>query len=379
MPGVKGHEMISTCHYSSSDLERNCLTPDPKDAFGPIPVEGKDNLTYRNRYCARCNGNQIENTTNWRMKLICRLKNNISNKTAEELRLNNCKSAHKSSCTIEDEKYFKDSCTWFYYPPKGHSKTHTICSPVETCPQTPVINTTASEYRELALKCQAYMRIVFSDGVYYKNFHCALCHGVDPIQLQSMVIPGVWPTLSIFFEISKAKVRRFVHHPMMTNGTNTTGPLQNDSYITVTKTQELPGERYLTSAGCVVSMVSLILLLILYLRFESLRTTPGKIIMGLSVSLLVYQTMLPVNQSLIRKSAACSIAAILLHYAILLSFAWMNVMSYNVWMTFGTKSKWRLRTLRLIEGLKGGLNDRQILPERQTDIKTIGGWKRSRG
>lgn len=339
MPRIKGHIMVNTCQSSTSDIQRKCLNPDPNDIFGRIPVEGSDNLTYRNRYCAVCNGNALKTTTNWRYELICNPRNHVRNKTAEELRLNSCMSASKPSCTIEDEKYFKNNCTWYYAPPKGHPKKNTICSPVKTCPKTPVITTTASKYRKLTLKCQAYMGIVYHNGVFYKNFHCALCHGVKPIQLQSMPITIVFPTISIFFETPKQKVKRHIDHSTDNNGTNITRLLNNGSYCTKNKTKVLPGERYLTFAGFVVSMASLVMLLILYTTFKCLRTTAGKIIMGLSISLLVYQTILLLSQNLTRNAAACSIAAIFLHYAILSAFAWMSVMSYEVWNTFVVNGK----------------------------------------
>ena len=317
MPRIKGHMMISTCQYPYPEFERNCLTPHPNDLVGQIPVEGSKNQTYRNRYCALCNGNPLNTIINWRYEFICPFKDYESNKTKEKLSLNSCKCGHKSSCMVEDEMYPQGNCTWYYAPPKGHSKNHTICSPVETCPRTPSINMTASEYCELGLKCQAYMRIVYYNETYFKNFHCAICHGVRPAQLQNAPMIASFPTLSVFFEILVAAC-----------GSN----------CTEIKTKPLPGERYLTFAGFVASMLSLVFLLIVYFLLKRLRTRPGKIVMGLSISLLAYQTMLFVGESLTRSAAACSIVAIFLHWAILSAFAWMTVISYDVWTTFGARS-----------------------------------------
>ena len=330
--------MISTCQNSSTEIENKCLNPNDNTTLGQVPVEGSDNVTYRNRYCAFCNGNTPESITNWRYNLICSIIK-PSQKINKTLRLNRCVTNKNLTCTEEDEEYFENNCTWYYVPPNNRSKKHTICSPVKVCPQTPVINVTASEYRDLTLKCQAYMKIVYRGGTFYKNPHCALCHGVDPVQLE--VAPGITytPTISIFFEIPQPRFESDEHPPSFINGTNTTGQQNNGSSFTASNTKQLPGEQYLHLVGATVSTATLILLLILYSLVKPLRTTPGKIIICLSIWLLVYQAIMFASPSLSKKAVSCSIGAIFLHFAILSSFAWMTVMSYDVWKTFGKNSK----------------------------------------
>ena len=94
----------------------------------------------------------------------------------------------------------------------------------------------------------------------------------------------------------------------------------------------------LSSVGCIVSMVSLVLLLMTYILFAELRNLPGKIIINLTLSLLLYQS---VFFSAVKNDDqdTCLAIAVLLHYFVLSSFTWMNVVAYDVHRTFTTSGK----------------------------------------
>ena len=94
----------------------------------------------------------------------------------------------------------------------------------------------------------------------------------------------------------------------------------------------------LTSIGCTVSMVALVLLLITYILFAELRNLPGKIIINLALSLLVYQAMF-FSAVKTPNQEQCLVIAVLLHFFVLSSFTWMNVMAYDVHRTFTTSGK----------------------------------------
>ncbi|XP_068753665.1 adhesion G-protein coupled receptor G2-like [Montipora capricornis] len=89
----------------------------------------------------------------------------------------------------------------------------------------------------------------------------------------------------------------------------------------------------MTFAGCITSVVSLLLLLVKYALFSELRNLPGRIIINLSLSLLLYQGvfLLATKASSYQQ---CQVIAILLHYFVLCSFMWMNAMAYDVKKTF---------------------------------------------
>ena len=91
--------------------------------------------------------------------------------------------------------------------------------------------------------------------------------------------------------------------------------------------------QYLTSIGAILSFVSLILLLLTYILFPELRNLPGKIVINLASSLLMYQLFffLAVDTS---NKVRCLAVAVLLHFFTLSSFAWMNVMAFDIHRVF---------------------------------------------
>jgi len=93
----------------------------------------------------------------------------------------------------------------------------------------------------------------------------------------------------------------------------------------------------LTLIGCMVSVVSLALLLITYVLFAELRNLPGKIIINLTLSLLLYQSVffLALKND---DPDTCFAIAVLLHFFVLSSFTWMNVMAYDVHRIFTNAS-----------------------------------------
>ena len=98
----------------------------------------------------------------------------------------------------------------------------------------------------------------------------------------------------------------------------------------------LPSLQLLSLIGCIVSMVSLVLLLITYILFAELRINlPGKIIINLALSLLLYQSVF-LSAAKTDDQDTCLAVAVLLHFFALSSFTWMNVMAYDVHRTFTT-------------------------------------------
>ena len=94
----------------------------------------------------------------------------------------------------------------------------------------------------------------------------------------------------------------------------------------------------MTSVGCIASMVSLILLLTTYSFFSDLRNLPGGIIINLSISLLFYQGVFLGAVKTVSHER-CKIIAIFLHFFVLCSFTWMNIMAYDVHKTFTSSGK----------------------------------------
>ena len=89
----------------------------------------------------------------------------------------------------------------------------------------------------------------------------------------------------------------------------------------------------LTYAGCSVSVLSLLILLVIYCIFKELRTLPGKSLINLSFAMIFYHAFLFVA-GFRNIQALCTGIALLLHYFLLSSFAWMSIMAFDVAKTF---------------------------------------------
>ena len=94
----------------------------------------------------------------------------------------------------------------------------------------------------------------------------------------------------------------------------------------------------LTTIGFSISMLSLVILLLTYVVFSELRNLPGKIIINLAISLLLYQSLFFLANKT-SNDVQCLVAAILLHFLTLCSFTWMNVMAYDVHRIFTSSGK----------------------------------------
>ena len=322
---MKGYMMISNCLNCSKDVQKNCSSPEPSNHTDETPVEGPNGNTYKNRFCALGNGIHPEKIRHWRYELLCPLIM-VYNSTQKLREIESRCTQNRQTCLPEDRAYLQNKCTWYYAPPLNITKYHTICSPVKTCPQTPAINITALKYKHIRQKCNSYMRVVYHNGTYYKNFHCALCYGIRPAEIQNPPIQGgSFPTITIFFK--KPRNSFSIKYSTSNHGSSSIETAQSKL------------EMYINLIGLSVSMVTLLLLLALYSLVKELRTTPGKIIIGLSFSIVTYQIILLVSPQYTGNAVACSIVAIFQHLAILSSFAWMSVMSFDVWKTFGKNSK----------------------------------------
>ena len=327
LPRIRGHMMISSCLNCCREIQENCSNPHSDIDAEKMPVEGPDGHTYKNKFCALGNGIKPENIKRWGYELICSEVGAYNETEKIQGIVNRCLVNESQNCHAQDKAILQNKCSWYYAPSLNITKYHTVCSPVKTCQPTPSINMTALKYAELKLKCHAYMLVVYHDGSFYKNFHCALCYGIGPTELQNPPDINYYPTISIFFEIPQNKPNRYKEANIKCHTSNSF------------ETTEFELEMYFNLIGVSISMVTLLFLLALYSLVPALRTTPGKIIIGLSTSILMYQIVLLVSPQFTENAVACSITAIILHFAILSSFAWMSIMSFDVWKTFGRNSK----------------------------------------
>ena len=94
----------------------------------------------------------------------------------------------------------------------------------------------------------------------------------------------------------------------------------------------------LTLIGSCISIAFLLLTFLTYALFSDLQTLPGKSIMGLSISMAMAQLLFLMNTWFLINAYVCTAAAIILHYAWLVTFTWMSVLAYDVSTTISVKA-----------------------------------------
>ena len=294
--------MINRCPVSKTNNQtsHNCSRPGTSltDISERIPVTGDDNKTYRNSFCAECHG--IKNFIHWKLAVAC-LDPAVKNKT--DLPYNSI--------------YLKENCDWYFFP--GHQITTSPCTRSTMC-ESVITTDESSKYDDLVNKCKAYSQLVEADHALYKNFHCASCNGKDVKKFQKPTIQLNLPSFLLFFDYKSFS---------RGSGSNNAGGNGSKNHENI--------QGYLTVIGLSLSIMCLLAVVMTYTRFKTLRTVPGLVLLSLSISLLAYQSTLLVSPFVTLRTAGCKAVAILLHFMILNSFAWMTVMSYDSKRTFSQK------------------------------------------
>ncbi|XP_060572529.1 uncharacterized protein LOC132730585 [Ruditapes philippinarum] len=93
-------------------------------------------------------------------------------------------------------------------------------------------------------------------------------------------------------------------------------------------------ESYVTICGLILSISALMITFIIYCMFVELRNIPGKILICLIISLLSAQTSFLFISHAAAYSITCKSLAIIVHYFYTSSFTWMNVIAFDLLVTF---------------------------------------------
>ncbi|CAG0884415.1 unnamed protein product [Darwinula stevensoni] len=99
-----------------------------------------------------------------------------------------------------------------------------------------------------------------------------------------------------------------------------------------------PVQSYFSLVCLVVSLVCSALHIFIYTSIPKLRNLPGKNLLSLTCSLFVGQFLFVSLIGATEGYGLCLFVSILLHYFLLASLFWMNVMSFDVFRTFTAKS-----------------------------------------
>ncbi len=99
----------------------------------------------------------------------------------------------------------------------------------------------------------------------------------------------------------------------------------------------LPGLEEITLAGCSLSILGTIAVLVTYFIFSELHTFPGLVLMNLCVTFLATDLLFITGAPAIRKyplTELCSALAITLHFFYLAQFSWMSIFSCEMLRNF---------------------------------------------
>ena len=159
----KGLLMVTQCPFGSPNntVRAKCETPNDeiksvKDIYGFMKVTGDDNTTFRNAYCASCNG--VMNFKPWNLvseKLTC--KNEYDNSVSPNFNFTktiNTLLSHSKSIKTKRPKNV----------------------PARFCRTSSIIDYCPDGIQHLSCTYGNVM-IVSYQQKFYKNIHCATCHG----------------------------------------------------------------------------------------------------------------------------------------------------------------------------------------------------------
>nr|XP_045589704.1 uncharacterized protein LOC123751662 [Procambarus clarkii] len=91
---------------------------------------------------------------------------------------------------------------------------------------------------------------------------------------------------------------------------------------------------WVSLAGLGLSCLCLLLHLAAFLLVPRLRNLPGKSLASLCLSLLTAYTIFIFSTFIKPRTTGCYISGVIMYYSFLASFCWMNIMAFDVWLTF---------------------------------------------
>ncbi|KAJ7379622.1 hypothetical protein OS493_014017 [Desmophyllum pertusum] len=362
-PKYTGYAVWSTCpqNWTEGSVRQKCRDEDQNDFLRNLPVFDKDShVTYKNIFCARCNG--AVNTTYWKLQFDCAVWFNVTtfltfnltsdmgflhdkclvDKSPEGVQLNFlklCIPRFQDCRNISQEKnepYCQTECL------SSTSKYSITCKVQDRQAHGPQCS-----LDEVYDPCAGSCKKIVPPGSYNKHHQ----HKHNDTQEWNPNCTFIAFNKTDYKQLSNGSIYLKLHNKIYSNTTYTIR--DNRLLLCVNFTRNVTGTekehgirkmkttpaslQLLTSIGCIVSMVSLVLLLITYILFAELRNLPGKIIINLAFSLLLYQSVL-FSAVKTDDQEACLAVAVLLHYFVISSFTWMNVMAYDVHRIFTATS-----------------------------------------
>ncbi|XP_072031880.1 uncharacterized protein [Amphiura filiformis] len=162
--------MVDKCDDFASPLTKHCHTPNKTDVQSFVPVSEKTYfITFRNVYCALCNGVLLDDLIWWTLKADC-------DETVDDMLQDSLKNVNSFAATINVISNF---CPLSFNHPNTETRTlgNRVCYP--NVVDSKLCSSNASQYK--VDKCEEYTAYVMDD-IYsfgltiYRNVECFLCH-----------------------------------------------------------------------------------------------------------------------------------------------------------------------------------------------------------
>ena len=387
----------------SQELKNGCEKTDSK-LFNNIPVySNQTDLTYKNVYCARCNIKNFDAKRIIFFEVQTSTNELLEEEQLTELALLDLVSNQKSNEYSER--------TWIEFEnPKENLNLRYCIKSIDSCP-----DGSSSEEKELCSGRTAYR---YKFGKVYKNIDCAKCNGekeneimcanFEPRRYKSQSLQLLFDLSDLYGEIvinlniklkinenyvnsKRIECNRTSSDTLNQNLTSLNRIVCDNNLLNLTLNVNINVDaqcnsiefenaedgdnmsdwvkKYITICGQLISIISLILLLIMYFSNKVLRNLPGKLLICLSVSLLLSQILFLVSTYITKpythyalnsssydcnsklnnnfenisvlldsifksKSLDCYILGLLTHYFYLAFFTWSNIMAYDLYAMF---------------------------------------------
>ena len=321
----------------------------------PLVTDLSTNVTYKNVYCAQCNG--IFEAQPW----VCPFKGICEEPFDSDVR----------ECFPGE---IVEQCPHYEDLGRYHSE--------------PVSHT---EYSFWASQCNKYQRLVNASDAIYRNEYCTLCYGerfVDLVCRESSFIDVTLFLDTFVPEVSPChpgeKFNERLHECQSAiriedhfNCSSLVASCDCDSLVTLNATEfeyinedvvlfdglnfeiqlntteglpvicsnfshgqhflEYPaGYELITYIGSSLSIFGCSLVFLTFCLFKELRTFPAKLILNIATVVAVTNslTVLTVSEAIGGNSALCQTVAIVLHFFVLCEFSWMTILCIEVCRSF---------------------------------------------
>lgn len=137
---------------------------------------------------------------------------------------------------------------------------------------------------------------------------------------------------TIFVNITKKSYTSKHYEPIIINGEIIQVLICTEEIFTFNFS---PIQSWMSEIGLLISIACLLIHLIIYSLLPKLHNLPGKILICLSLSLLIAQMFFLLGAyDPYTSTWHCNMIGIIIHFSYLAAFFWMNVMAFDIYLTF---------------------------------------------